>query len=100
MVGEMGNDYMKHRSKEEIIAECARILEERGKIYGDATQHYEGQAALFSAYFSREIVARDAAILNVLAKIDRIRRADPDSETFRDSVIDAINYLAIAWEVS
>ena len=88
------------RSAESILRQALEVLVERGRIYGPAGAHYEDLARLKGAYFYREPTARDMAIENVLEKLDRLRRCDPEDPAFKDSVIDAINYLAIAWEVA
>jgi len=88
------------RSAEDILRSALDILLERGRIYGPAGVHYEDLAKLTGAYFYREPTARDMALENVLEKLDRLRRCDANDPAFKDSIIDAINYLAIAWEIA
>lgn len=84
----------------DVLEEALRILKERHEIYGPAHQHYEDLARFQNAYYMVERTARDVVLQNVLEKLDRVRRTDSEGETFRDSIVDAINYLAIAWECS
>lgn len=88
------------RGATDILKDAIRVLEERGAVYGSAYEHYQDLAKLQGLYELKEPTARDVVMRCVLEKLDRMRRVDADSETFRDSVIDAINYLAIVWEVS
>lgn len=84
----------------DLLEEALHVLRERDALYGSAAVHYEELAKLNGAFFLREPTAKDMALHNVIEKLDRIRRVDVDSDTFRDSILDAINYLAIAWECS
>ena len=84
----------------EVLEEALSVLKERHEIYGPAHEHYEDLARLQNAYYFDERTARQVVLQNVLEKLDRIRRTDSEGETFRDSIVDAINYLAIAWECS
>ena len=88
------------RSAAEILQSALKTMEVRGRDYGPPAPHYHELADLQSAFFLSERTARDVAIANVLEKLDRIQRTDSDSEAFKDSFIDAIAYLAIAWECS
>ncbi len=88
------------RKATDLLEEALKVFKERGDIYGDAVDHYSQLADLQTAFLFREHTARDVVMRNVLEKLDRVRRAEDDSETFRDSILDAINYLAIMWEVS
>ena len=88
------------RSSTAILEEAVAILTHRDQVYGPASDHYHELSNLQSAFFQKERTARDVALANVLEKLDRIQRTDCDSDTFKDSFIDAINYLAIAWECS
>ena len=88
------------RSAVEILRTALETMEIRGKDYGPPAAHYHELAEIHSAFFMSERTARDVVIANVLEKLDRIQRTDSDSEAFKDSFIDAIAYLAIAWECS
>jgi glycosyltransferase A (GT-A) superfamily protein (DUF2064 family) len=88
------------RSSTGILEEALEVLTHRDEVYGPASDHYHELSNLQSAFFQKERTARDVVIANVLEKLDRIQRTDCDSDTFKDSFIDAINYLAIAWECS
>jgi len=83
-----------------MLEDALRVLKERHEVYGPAHEHYYDLAKLQNAFYMVERTPRDVVMQNVLEKLDRVRRTDCDSETFRDSILDAINYLAIAWEVS
>ena len=85
---------------QDLLLEAWKVMETRGQQYGDAGRHYEELAKLFNCYFYTETTPRDVVMRNVLEKLDRIRRTDFEDPAFRDSFIDAINYLAIAWAVS
>jgi len=88
------------RSAVDILETALNTFKERDAVYGSCSVHYKELSDLQNAYFFNERTPRDVAIANVLEKLDRARRVDCDSETFKDSIQDAINYLAIAWEVS
>ncbi len=88
------------RSALEVLETAVATFKNRDTVYGSATDHYHELSNLQSAFFQKERTARDVALANVLEKLDRIQRTDCDSETFRDSFVDAITYLAIAWECS
>lgn len=88
------------RSAVTILRSALETMEIRGRDYGPPAPHYHELAEIQSAFFLTERTARDVAIANVLEKLDRIQRTDSDSEAFKDSFIDAIAYLAIAWECS
>jgi len=90
---------MNERNASELLQDCHKIFVERGKIYGSAVEHYSELATLQNAFSYNTVTAKDVVMNNVLEKLDRMRRAD-DDETYKDSIMDAINYLAIAWEVS
>lgn len=91
---------MQDRKAAELINAALLILKERGEIYGDANDHYYQLARLQGAYEDAPLTRETVVMRNVLEKLDRARRAAPGSPTFRDSLIDAINYIALAWEVS
>ena len=88
------------RSAVDILETALKTFKDRDSIYGSCSVHYKELADFQNAYFFNERTPRDVALSNVLEKLDRARRVDCDSETFKDSIQDAINYLAIAWEVS
>ena len=85
---------------QDLLLEASKILKARGEQYGDAQAHYDGLADIFNTFFYTETTPRDVVMRNVLEKLDRIRRTDFEDPAFKDSFIDAINYLAIAWAVS
>jgi len=88
------------RSAIDLLESALSTFKERDGIYGSASVHYKELADLQNAFFFNERTPKDIVLGNVIEKLDRARRVDCDSETFKDSIEDAINYLAIAWEVS
>lgn len=88
------------RSAPDILRTAVNMLETRGEDYGPPSEHYHELADIQSAFFQKERTARDVALANVLEKLDRVQRTDSDSAAFKDSFIDALAYLAIAWECS
>ncbi len=88
------------RNATELLQAAINTFNKRGCVYGDANDHYHGLAKLQSAFFSTERTPRDVTLADALEKLDRAQRVDPDTEEFRDSLLDAINYIAITWEVS
>jgi len=99
-LSEVAADTNGSRSSTGILEEALKVLAHRDEVYGPASDHYHELSNLQSTYFQNERTARDVVMANVLEKLDRIQHTDCDSDTFKDSFIDAINYLAIAWEVS
>lgn len=96
----MTDELKNQRSAIEILESALSTFKERDGIYGSATVHYKELADLQNAFFFNERTPKDIVLGNVIEKLDRARRVDCDSETFKDCIEDAINYLAIAWEVS
>jgi CRISPR/Cas system CMR subunit Cmr4 (Cas7 group RAMP superfamily) len=91
---------MNERKALTILEEAVETFKARDCVYGSASVHYDELAKFQNAFFCNERTPKDVVLGNVLEKLDRVRRVDCDSETFKDSIKDAINYLAIAWEVS
>ena len=75
----------------DILSACGAILNERGREYGHAGILFEQIAKRFSLVLGQEISNVTAARLMVEWKLARLDRGYKG-----DSVIDAINYLALA----
>jgi Domain of unknown function (DUF6378) len=76
---------------EKLFADATTIIHERGVVYGHAIYNMERIAKSVSAYIDYPIMPHDIPIINVLQKISRLA----ESPGHRDSIVDAISYLAI-----
>ncbi|GHE70101.1 hypothetical protein GCM10019059_32400 [Camelimonas fluminis] len=75
-----------------ILENCADIEAERWMQYGGITDNFGDAAVIANVLTSRELDARDVALVMLAVKLARIgERSD-----HADSYDDAINYLAIA----
>lgn len=75
----------------DILQMCKGILTQRGQEYGEAGTLFDQIARRFSLVLGQEIDNVTAARLMVELKLARLDRGYKG-----DSVIDAINYLALA----
>ena len=88
------------RNAIEILEAAIATIKERETEYGAAVDHYPDLTRLQNAFFYQERTPKDVVLANVLEKLDRIKRTDPDSQAFRDSFVDLLGYTAIAWSLS
>ena len=79
----------------DLFKECATILEERGKQYGEAKDLYEVTAKMIGAQLGIEVTPWEACLVLANIKLGRIANGD----TQKDTYLDVINYIALAWEV-
>lgn len=95
----------------DLLTYCQQVLAQRGEQYGGSETVFKAMAQGFSRSLSGKLTAElephDAALLMVQLKLARIvGRPLPDNPTaeqikvWKDNLADAINYLALAWEVS
>lgn len=75
----------------DILQMCKGVLAQRGQEYGDAGTLFEHIAKRFSLVLGHDIDNITAARLMVELKLARLDRGYKG-----DSVVDAINYLALA----
>jgi hypothetical protein len=80
---------MKHT---EILAEASRLIDERGKDYGDLNANFERVRMIFFAITGINLTSREAAIFLVALKLARLK----ESPEKTDHYTDGINYLAFA----
>ena len=87
-----------HPAPREVVLEIARsiITGDRARQYGPAQKNHQTIADLWSFFIDAEIDAVQAATMMALLKVARMK-ADPKKE---DNYIDAIGYLAIAYELA
>ena len=82
----------------ELLDESCRIIGTRGKVYGDYIDTMDRTARLRCAMFGFPETSHKVAIDYVLGKLARIAKTKGPGN--RDSYLDAICYLAIAYEAS
>lgn len=80
----------------ELLEEAAKILKERGKQYGDLIPSFNRAANMVTTLTKTETEDYEVAFQLLGVKLARITN-DP---THRDSYIDAINYLVIAFTLA
>ena len=87
-----------HPAPREVVLEIARsiITGDRAREYGPADKNHQTIADLWSFFIDADIDAVQAATMMALMKAARMK-ADPKKE---DNYIDAIGYLAIAYELA
>lgn len=78
----------------EILAECARILSDRGEQYGSVQENFRRAAAIASLKLGFEILPYEVCI--IMESVKDARRAF--DHTKLDSYVDKINYTAFAAE--
>lgn len=82
----------------DILKNCGDILEDRHTQYGDAKAVHQSMANLISAQLGADCTATDAALVMAQIKLARLANGVDDKAALKDTFIDAINYIAIAWE--
>lgn len=80
----------------ELLKEAAEILGARGQQYGDITPSFNRAASAISMLTRCETLDYEVALQMLGVKLSRIAN-DP---LHRDSYIDAINYLVIAYSLA
>jgi hypothetical protein len=74
-----------------LLSEAQKIIEERGKDYGDINQSFERIAKFWSAYKGVEITPHEVADMMILLKISRnVTSRKPDN------LVDIIGYAECA----
>ena len=82
-----------------LLKECNAILTERGEQYGDAKDLYDITSKLVSGQVgSRFWGVSPAEVCLIMAQIKMGRIANGNTQ--KDTYIDAINYIALAAELS
>lgn len=67
---------------------------DRQGAYGEPVENHRHIAAVFNAATGRDLTAREAALFQVCVKIARLAK----NPTHRDSYVDGMAYLGIAYE--
>ena len=80
----------------DFLKEAARLLNERGAVYGDVTEDFDRAARIASLKLDRPITPYDVVI--ILESVKDSRRAK--NPTHYDSHVDGINYRAFAAQFS
>lgn len=80
----------------DILKEVENILLERQEKYGKLENSFEKISGLWSGALDKKIPQSQAALLMALMKIGRIQ----NNTSVKDSFIDAIGYIALAYELS
>lgn len=83
-----------------LLQKCADVYQNRSDFYPSICEMYDAASKLENTYFWGGRTPKDIAMQHVLNKLNRIRYCDSGTKTFDDSFVDAIVYLAIAWELS
>lgn len=78
-----------------LLGEAANLTAgDRNREYGEPVGNMQHIAAIFNAMTGQEIAARDVALFHVATKLARLY----GNPTHRDSHVDAMAYLGIAYE--
>lgn len=83
-------------SATELLKECQAIFEQRHAQYGDILPSFNRAASAISMLTRSETLNYEVALQMLGVKLARIAN-DP---THRDSYVDAINYLCIAFSLA
>ena len=78
-----------------LLQECDEILVERGREYGDAKVLFEGISSRFTMVLGRYVSPYQCARLLAELKAARLDMGFKD-----DTLLDQINYLALASELN
>lgn len=86
----------------ELLNECLTILKERGQIYNNAidnTSSFDYIADIASS-LNGDVTyeRRDVFCILVGLKLQRMSTVPTNNPHYKDSIIDAINYLALMYE--
>ena len=84
---------------EELLRDCSKILKERGQQYGSADLVFRAIADQWTSHLHKDISSSDAALMMAQMKIARINQGISDQVVGKDTYLDAINYLALAWSL-
>lgn len=82
---------------ENILNECVTVLRQRGEQYGDARRVHQAMGDLIGTQLQTDCSASDAALVMAQIKLARLSQGIDDPAVLKDTYIDAINYIAIAW---
>ena len=82
-------------SRTELLDECARILTDRGSIYGSSQSNHERISELWSAYYGNYISPMQVSLMQLLVKVSRLA----ETANHKDSIKDIIGYAAIYQEL-
>ena len=86
------------REASALLTECKRVLAERHKQYGDAMAVHQRMGALIGPQLGINMTAQQAALAMAQMKMARIAGGITDEEILKDTMRDAINYIALSWE--
>ena len=82
-------------SRTELLDECARILADRGSIYGSGQSNMERTSELWSAYYGNYISPMQVSLMQLLVKVSRLA----ETANHKDNIKDIIGYAAIYQEL-
>tara|TARA_R110000765_G_scaffold118888_3_gene213467 strand:+ start:70 stop:342 length:273 start_codon:yes stop_codon:yes gene_type:complete len=83
-----------------LLVEASNILDDRHEQYGDARQLHQKMGSMIGNQLNIECSSSDAALVMAQIKLARLANGVDDPAAKKDTFIDAINYIAIAWECS
>ena len=83
-----------------LLAEASHILADRHEQYGDAKQLHQKMGRMIGNQLNVDCTPTDAALVMAQIKLARLAIGVDDPAAQKDTFIDAINYIAIAWECS
>tara|TARA_R110000751_G_scaffold264535_2_gene363603 strand:+ start:100 stop:378 length:279 start_codon:yes stop_codon:yes gene_type:complete len=84
---------------EELLDECKGLIIKRGQQYGEAQTLYKRTATIWSEHLNAQISAADVCMMMALMKVSRIGEGVGDKAALKDSYMDAINYIALAFSL-
>lgn len=78
----------------DMLLDAARVIAERGRVYGDAASNMETTASLWSLVLGVDVTPSQVALCMIQTKIARLLQT-PDHA---DSVVDIAGYAAVLRE--
>lgn len=79
-----------------ILDEAKAAVDARRPVYGSPKPNFQRIAALWSAYFGKDVSLADVANLMILVKVARLQ----ETPSHRDSWVDVAGYADCGFEVS
>lgn len=78
-----------------LLKDCSAILVARGKQYGKAEEMFSIAAKLFSGQLQADVTPSEVCLLMAQMKLGRIANGNTEKDTY----LDAVNYIALAYEI-
>lgn len=75
---------------QQTLRDAAELIEERGRLYGDAKKNFGRIARIASTILGKEVSRYDVATILLAVKLGRV----PEDPAYGDNYDDGINYLA------